>query len=292
MSRSSQRDMAAKIAAMNRRSQGAGYQLPKQPPGTHVALALNPLGPDYGEVMRGVVVDHTGRRITILWSGSEQPETWAGDECQYKVDRGLMIFTKPPKPRRTRIHKDKLICKTCGELRKDCDCPRKSAPKPEEWGIDRNHPDRPVGSIEPALTGEGESHKIPISNRGATPITEKDDDMATDEKLSAKEVARELGTDARTLRKFFRSGSSPVDPVGQGGRYEISRKSIKKVRKAFEAWGSGKPKPKKADPKVPEDIAEIEDISVIGDDDVEEIDLSDLEGPTEEDLENMDLEED
>lgn len=294
---------------MNRKSQNAGYSLKKQPPGTYVVLALSPLGFDYGGKLEGNVLDHVGSTLTIQWAGSEHHEVWRGDDCQYKVDRGLMVFKKPPKPKRTRIPQDKLICKQCGELRKDCDCPRIGATKPEDWGKDRNHPDRPVGSIDPALTGEGDDAII-ASSQGGDPLPEeKEQDMPTDEKLSAKEVARELGTDARTLRKFFRSGNSPVDPVGQGGRYEIDSKAVKKVKKAFDNWGGGT-KAKK-DPDVPDDFvpdivkskakkskseaeneakALLDDVlDPIDDPDVEILDLDDLEGPTPEDLEDEDL---
>ena len=54
--------------------------------------------------------------------------------------------------------------------------------------------------------------------------------------LSAKEVAAQLETDARTLRKFLRSDQSPIAPVGKGNRYQITAAEAKKMRKAFDAW--------------------------------------------------------
>jgi len=279
---------------MNRKSQGAGYTLPKQKLNTLVALSVSPLGPDYGPVMMGRVIDHTGRRVTIQWEEGE-PEVWNGDDLQYKLDRGLLVLTPPPKPRRVRVPKDKLKCKQCGELRKDCDCPRKSAQKPEEWGIDRNHPDRPVGSHDLPLTGVGDSDTMPLSTEGdALTPEEKEQDMATEEKLSAKEAARELGTDARTLRKFFRSGKSPIDPVGQGGRYGISKKDMKKVKKAFTAWSAGSKKKTDAPDEIADDVEEF--IETVNDaldeaeaDDVVEVDLDDLEGPDDIDLLDIEL---
>jgi hypothetical protein len=103
--------------------------------------------------------------------------------------------------------------------------------------------------------------------------------LTAEETLSAKEVARELGTDARTLRKFFRSGNSPIDPVGQGGRYAVTQKQIKKVKKAFDDWGS-KSKPPAEKTETP--IVEVEELE-----EVEELDLEDLD-PTDEDI--LDLE--
>lgn len=54
--------------------------------------------------------------------------------------------------------------------------------------------------------------------------------------LSAKEAARELGIDARTFRKFMREILAPEDQPGQGNRYHIDSKDIKKLKKKFEKW--------------------------------------------------------
>lgn len=251
-----------------------------------MALALNPLGPDYGTVLLGKILDHTGRRVTILWQDAHEPEVWNGDDLQYKLDRGLLVLTPPPKPRRTRIPKDKLVCKQCGELRKNCDCLRRSATKPEEWAVRDYHPD--VQSDDPPLTTSAGSDKVIASTEGdALTPEEKEQKMTTDEKLSAKEVARELGTDARTLRKFFRSGQSPVDPVGQGGRYGIDPKDMKKLRKKFDAWANKKPSTTKAKKDLPDDLPD--DFTTV-EDEVEEVDLDGLEGPSDDDLEFIDLE--
>lgn len=62
-----------------------------------------------------------------------------------------------------------------------------------------------------------------------------------DEKIySAKQVATRIGTDAKTLRKFFRSPASPYDAVGQGGRYEFPESMLPEVKKAFDKWNAGK----------------------------------------------------
>lgn len=54
--------------------------------------------------------------------------------------------------------------------------------------------------------------------------------------MSTKEVAEELGTDQKTLRKFFRSEDSPVERVGQGNRYAVTRAELKRISKAFSVW--------------------------------------------------------
>jgi hypothetical protein len=54
--------------------------------------------------------------------------------------------------------------------------------------------------------------------------------------LTTREIAERLDTDQKTLRKFFRSESSPVERVGQGNRYAVTAGEVKTIRKAFEAW--------------------------------------------------------
>lgn len=57
--------------------------------------------------------------------------------------------------------------------------------------------------------------------------------------LAAKQVATILGTEAKTLRQFFRSPASTVEAVGSGGRYEFNESDIDKIKSEFEAWKAG-----------------------------------------------------
>ena len=129
-----------------------------------------------------------------------------------------------------------------------------------------------------------------------------------EEKFSAKEAAIQLGTDARTLRKFIRSAPKglSIDPVGQGNRYEFTAKDIKSMKKAFTAWGGKKvetpkdeappkKKGKKSKDKIDESIQEQDEVDrtteeVDLDDDDMPVDLSDLD-PSDDDLEDIELEE-
>lgn len=61
------------------------------------------------------------------------------------------------------------------------------------------------------------------------------------ETYTAKQVATRIGTDAKTLRKFFRSAASTVEPVGQGGRYEFDAADLPKIREQFTNWNEKKP---------------------------------------------------
>lgn len=58
--------------------------------------------------------------------------------------------------------------------------------------------------------------------------------------ITTAELAEELDTDPRTLRRFLRSEASPVETVGKGKRYILDSKTTKLVRKQFLAWAASK----------------------------------------------------
>lgn len=64
--------------------------------------------------------------------------------------------------------------------------------------------------------------------------------MVEEKTYSAKQVATRIGTDAKTLRKFFRSSASPFEAVGQGGRYEFPAKELPEIKKLFDRWNKSK----------------------------------------------------
>lgn len=74
------------------------------------------------------------------------------------------------------------------------------------------------------------------------------------ETYTAKQVAARCGTDSKTMRKFFRSSASTVEPVGQGGRYEFDAADLPKIKSEFATWRKKavsrqtKPKPEPIDP--------------------------------------------
>lgn len=53
--------------------------------------------------------------------------------------------------------------------------------------------------------------------------------------MTPKELAVELHTDAKTLRKFLRDNAETLalDTPGQGGRYSLTGKQAQSIRKAF-----------------------------------------------------------
>lgn len=72
--------------------------------------------------------------------------------------------------------------------------------------------------------------------RAAAQRALKNGDLKDRETYTAKQVAMRCGTDAKTMRKFFRSSHSTVDPVGQGGRYEFDAADMPKIKSEFASW--------------------------------------------------------
>lgn len=58
--------------------------------------------------------------------------------------------------------------------------------------------------------------------------------------INTAQLAEELDTDPRTLRRFLRSEASPVENVGKGKRYMLDTKSTRLIRKQFLAWVESK----------------------------------------------------
>lgn len=272
------------------------YQLPAQQEGTRVSLAKSRLGADHRGTYMGTVVQCTGSRLFIVWDDdAEFYEEWDRGDCRYWVDRGLMRFTAPPKKRRLRLPPDELVCRTCGakgKARKKCPVEHKGpgALKPEEWATEEGG--------DSALTPSPRSDKMTQStDHGGEPPAEEGNTTMTTEMISAKAAAIELGTDARTLRKFLRSDHCSFEAAGQGARYEFTSKQLKKLKKEFEGWrdkSSGKSNTDKkkttdklADVLAEEDIEEIDESELTTDDEAE-MDLDDLVGPTDEELEELD----
>lgn len=109
--------------------------------------------------------------------------------------------------------------------------------------------------------------------------------------LTTKEVAEELGTDGKTLRKFLRSHLPKDAQPGQGGRYAFDKKDIAGLKKAWVKWSENKvdkDEPAEAKGKKPraskskakaEPVVEVEDdeptdeaIAELDDEDVADID--------------------
>lgn len=247
----------------------AGYRIPRQPEGTRISWWPDPRGVDHPPHFWGTIIQHTADTVLVVWDDDDDHyEVWDGRDMRYRIDRGQMRLKQPPKARRIRLPPDQLTCKVCGKPRQlKCGCPRVGAVKPEEWG---------APSVRETLTPAASDDRVISSLKGqSAPHEPKGANMATTkaEPLSAKEAATELGTDARTLRKFLRKRSGLV---GQGNRWAIEPKELKALKKEFDAWAKGTAEAKAAKAKPPVDDDEVESIEDL-EDALQELDDDDLE---------------
>jgi hypothetical protein len=100
--------------------------------------------------------------------------------------------------------------------------------------------------------------------------------MAT-KTLTVKEVAAQLGTDGRELRKFLRArvveagGTVGEDTPGKGRRYQpFTAKEVTQLTKAFRAWEAAKAS-KKAKAEEAEVDTEVEEDDEISEEDTDEV---------------------
>lgn len=130
-----------------------------------------------------------------------------------------------------------------------------------------------------------EEAPAPAAKKTRTSKAKKTDDAGDGTgTMAAKQVATLLGTEAKTLRQFFRSAASTVEAVGSGGRYEFNESDLPKITEEFTAWKAGHgargnkrtgegttKKSRKAEAPVIEEVEELE----IEDLEEEELELED-----------------
>lgn len=73
--------------------------------------------------------------------------------------------------------------------------------------------------------------------------------------ITATELANELGTDGRTVRKFLRSITPKDEQPGKGSRWSIdgNKRSVNSLRKRFAEWTAERETPAE------EPVAEVEE---------------------------------
>lgn len=139
------------------------------------------------------------------------------------------------------------------------------------------------------------------AEREAAQRAVKNGDLKERETYTAKQVATRCGTDPKTMRKFFRSNHSTVEPVGQGGRYDFDAKDLPKIKREFNTWRkrnearstTPKPTPKPIEKVVEEMATAIQEAVDEGDDALMLPDDENLEPTPEElaDIDELDMEE-
>lgn len=107
-------------------------------------------------------------------------------------------------------------------------------------------------------------------------VDDVDGDDSEVEGLTAKALAKLLGTNARDVRKFLRHEKGKV---GQGKRWDIDPDQVDELRKKFAEWGKRTRKTEKK-PKAPVADDAADEVEELNDelDDISDIeDLDDLE---------------
>lgn len=181
---------------------------------------------------------------------------------------------------------------------------RKKPTKPIEEPVVETEVEELDDELDDEVDDTPDVDEIEIGDVGIVPDEddELDDNELDDEaeegpperdEYTAKQVATRIGTDAKTLRKFFRSAASTVEPVGQGGRYVFDASDLPKIRAEFTKWNTTKPvrtpgTKKTAAPKGRQAPAGAD---LIEEDD-EVLELDDLDEPNEDELEDIELDDD
>lgn len=96
-------------------------------------------------------------------------------------------------------------------------------------------------------------------------VEDDQDETEEDETLSTKDVAKEVGTTPKTLRRFLRAqvraagGQVGVHTPGQGGRYAFGPEEIEGIKAQFAEWMTQKEAAKAAREAAAEEIASSHD---------------------------------
>lgn len=96
--------------------------------------------------------------------------------------------------------------------------------------------------------------------------------------LTPAELATELGTDAKTTRKFLRSITPKDEQPGKGSRWSIEGRRVRSLKSQFARWDAAQ-KAARAEraEKAARDAAAVAE-------DVEDVTLDEVDGPTDEEL--------
>jgi hypothetical protein len=175
----------------------------------------------------GIIVRKTASVVQIRWIGDEETTSYSQGDARYEVDRGRWRILGPVQG--NPLDPFNPIAEQLNALRGTA----------------------LTGTDESGKMGASESPPIPTPPTEETEMQEKSNaarereaaqkalangDFAERETYTAKQVAGRLGTDAKTMRKFFRSTNSTVEPVGQGGRYEFDARDLPKIKREFDGW--------------------------------------------------------
>lgn len=231
----------------------------------------------------GVIVRKTASIVQVRWA--DDPEnivTYDQGDARYEVDRGrwrvLGLVQGDP------LDPDNPIASALTRLRHDA---RIAEPAN-------------AGTPPTEETDEDMSEKMSkaAQERAAAQNAVKNGSLPERETYTAKQIATRCGTDPKTMRKFFRSNNSTIDPVGQGGRYEFDAKDVPTIMREFAAWRKKAtsrpikpPTPKVDSAQVDEVLSKHDDPDITMDQLADAIERAQEEEPSDEELMALESEE-
>jgi hypothetical protein len=177
----------------------------------------------------GTLVRKTASSVYIHWLGEDEHTLYDQGAARYEVDRGRWKFLgviqgNPLDPFNP-------VVEQLNELRR-----RASQQLTGDQGHGRMIMSPHAGDTTEEPTEEENEMSKASDEREAAKKALANGDLKDRDTYTAKQVATRCGTDAKTMRKFFRSSASTVEPVGQGGRYEFDAKDMPKIKKEFDTW--------------------------------------------------------
>jgi hypothetical protein len=89
--------------------------------------------------------------------------------------------------------------------------------------------------------------------------------------LTPAELAEAIGTDARTVRKFLRSGEGLDMKVGKGHRWAIEAKQVRSLKSRFAKWEAARTAP------AADEVGEDENADSVDENEVLEVEIDDAE---------------
>lgn len=195
----------------------------------------------------GIIVRKTASIVQLRWADSpDEIHTYDQGDARYEVDRGrwrvLGLVQSSP------LAADDPIAVALTKLRQE-----------HSIGMPADDADTPPTEEIDAEMAEKMSKAA--QERAAAKKALTNGELKERETYTAKQVAARCGTDSKTMRKFFRSPASTVEPVGQGGRYEFDSKDFPKIKREFDAWRK-KAVSRQTKPKPPVIETDAEDISL------------------------------
>lgn len=219
--------IASRKAIEERQARAVHYRLTGVQVGSIVAECLDPYRRWHLGHRLGVIARNSIGSLLVRWEGDETYTHYTAGDARYKVDTNLWRISQ--------LRQSNVFDALSGEER-----------RADSLALTRVAGCGSIG-ISPPSEGDAppteEETPMAATKQQEKPAEAPADALKERDSYTAKQIATRIGTDPKTLRKFFRSPASTVEPVGQGGRYEFDASDLPKIREEFERWKNGKVKP-------------------------------------------------